>query len=135
MQRLALLIILSILAVFISACEVSTASITSAEFARGYADGKATDVTTTFSPTDNPIHYVVTLSNAPDGTRVKVIWTAVDAGDGQIKDQKLDESELTSGSGVLNFTLASQQPWPIGKYKVDLYLNDKLDRSADFVVQ
>jgi len=135
MRRLALLVLLCTLAVSISACSASTANITSAQLARGYADGQATDVTTTFSPSDTPLHYVVMLANAPDDTTVKTVWTIVDAGDGQFKDQKLDETVLPSGSGVLNFTLAGKQEWPVGKYKVDLYLNDKLDRSAEFTVQ
>jgi hypothetical protein len=137
MRRLALLILLCTLAVAVSACEfsASTASITSAELARGYADGKATGSSTTFAPSDTPLHYVVTLGSAPDDTKVKAVWTIVDAGDGQFKDQKLDETELQSGSGVLNFTLAGKQEWPVGKYKVDLFLNDKLDRTADFLVQ
>jgi hypothetical protein len=135
MRRLALLVLLCILAVAISACSASTANITSADLARGYADGKATDVSTTFAPSDTPLHYVVTLGNAPDDTKVKAVWTIVDAGDGQYKDKMLDQTELTSGSGVLNFTLAGTQAWPTGKYKVELFLNDKLDRTADFTVQ
>src|SRR5881296_3705838 len=114
MRRLALLILLCTLAVSVSACEfsASTASITSADLARGYADGKATDTTTTFAPSDTTLHYVVTLGNAPDDTKVKAVWTAVDAGDGQLKNQKLDETVLQSGSAVLNFTLGSKQAWP-----------------------
>ena len=137
MRRLALLLILCTLAVSVSACEfsASTASITSADLARGYADGKATDVSTTFAPSDTPLHYVVTLGSAPDDTKVKAVWTIVDAGDGQYKDKMLDQTELQSGSGVLNFTLAGTQDWPVGKYKVDLFLNDKLDRTTDFTVQ
>jgi hypothetical protein len=135
MRRLALLLLLCTLAVSIAACTASTANVASAQLARGYADGQATDATTTFSPSDTPLHYVVTLANAPDDTSVKAVWTAVDAGDGQIKDQKIDETVLSSGSGVLNFTLAAKQEWPVGKYKVDLYLNDKLDRTAEFNVQ
>jgi len=135
MRRLSALLILLTLSLSIVACEASTANIAGADLARGYTDGKATDVTTTFAPGDTPIHYVVTLSNAPDDTRVKAVWTAVDANDGQIKDQKIDESVLQSGSGVLNFTLASTQPWPKGKYKVDLFLNDKPDRTATFSVE
>ena len=137
MRRLTLLLLLCTLAVAVSACEfsASTATITSAELARGYADGKATDTSATFAPSDTPLHYVVTLGSAPDDTKVKAVWTIVDAGDGKFKDQKLDETELQSGSGVLNFTLAGKQDWPVGKYKVDLFLNDKLDRTTDFTVQ
>ncbi len=137
MRRLSILILLCTLLVSISACEfsASTATISSAELSRGFTDGKAVDPTSTFAQTDNPLHYIVTLSSAPDDTKVKAVWTAVDAGDGQIKDQKIDETELPTGSGSLNFTLASKQAWPVGKYKVDLYLNSKLDRTAEFTVQ
>jgi hypothetical protein len=137
MRRLALLILLCILAVSISACEfsASTANISDATLAHGYADGKAVDPASSFASTDNPLHYVVTLSNAPDDTKVKAIWTIVDAGDGQYKDQKLDETQLQSAGGTLDFTMKGNQEWPKGKYKVDLYLNDKLDRSAAFDVQ
>ena len=137
MRRLSLLFALCLLAIVVSGCEfsASTASIKSAELARGYQDGKAVDVTTTFGPTDNPLHCVVTLGNVPDGTKVKAAWTVVDAGDGQFKDQKIDETELQSGSGVLDFTLSNNQSWPKGKYKVDLYLNGKLDRSVEFQVE
>lgn len=50
-------------------------------------------------------------------------------------DLRLDESELTSGSGTLTFSLSNSQPWPVGKYKVDLYLNEELDRTLDFEVR
>lgn len=135
MRRLTLLILLFGLTLSVSACSASTANISSAQLARGYADNKAVDPTSTFATTDTPLHYVVTLSNAPDDTKVKSAWTAVDAGDGQYKDKKIDETELTSAGGVLDFTLASKQAWPAGKYKVDLYLNDKLDRTAEFTIE
>jgi hypothetical protein len=135
MRRLCALITLCALAFSIAACTASTANISDATLAHGYADGKALDATSTFASTDTPLHYVVTLSNAPVDTKVKAVWTIVDAGDGQYKDQKLDETLLQSGSSTLDFTLKGNQEWPKGKYKVDLYLNDTLDRSAAFEVQ
>jgi len=135
MRRLALLLLLCTLALSVAACSASTANISEATLAHGFADGKAIDATSSFASTDNPFHYVVTLSNAPDDTKVKAVWTIVDAGAGQFKDQKLDETLLQSAGGTLDFTLKGNQEWPKGKYKVELYLNDKLDRSADFEVQ
>ena len=111
------LVVLVALSLSIAACEASTANIANAELSRGYTDGKATDVTTTFAPSDTPIHCVVTLN------------------DGQIKDQKLDEAVLQTGSGTLDFTLTNAQEWPAGTYKVDLSLNDKPDRTVEFHVQ
>lgn len=134
MKRLIMLVFALTLLV---ACEfsVSTASVRSVELARDYQNGKAVDVTTSFSPTDNPLHCVVTLNNAPDDTRVKVAWTAVEAGDGEYRDQMIDETELETGSGVLDFTLSNNGEWPTGKYKVDVYLNDELNQSAEFLVE
>jgi hypothetical protein len=34
-----------------------------------------------------------------------------------------------------DFTLSNDQPWPVGKYKADIYLDDKLDRTLEFEVQ
>ena len=135
MRRLYAVGVLCVLVVLLAACSVSTANISKAELARGYQDGQAVDVVTSFQPTDTSFHLVVTLNNAPSDTKVKALWTAVDADDGSIKDQKLDETELTAGGGVLDFTLKANQDWPQGKYKVDLYMNEKLDRSVDFTVE
>lgn len=133
MKRFVAVIVVGILMLMVTACSVSTANITKAEMAKGYSNGEATDVTTTFSPTDTPIHLVVNVANAPDDTRVKVVWTAVDANGGQITNQKLDETEVKT-NGVADFTLSNSQQWPTGKYKVDIYLNDKLDRTIEFTV-
>src|SRR5689334_10868640 len=109
MRRLFAVITLCLLALSIVACSASTANISSATLARSYADGKAVDATNTFASTDNPVHYVVTLSNAPNDTKVKAVWTVVDAGDGKYKDQQLDETTLQSSDGTLDFTLKGNQ--------------------------
>ncbi len=134
LRRLIALILFSLLAVMLVACEASTANIQSAVLSHGFQDNKATDTTTTFGPNDT-FHCVVQLANAPDDTKVRVVWTAVDAGGGQIKDQKIDEKELVTGSAPIDFTLAPNKPFPAGQYKADLYLNDKLNQTLNFQVQ
>lgn len=114
------------------ACNFSatTASIKDAKMAR---DNEGTQPTTTFAAND--VFYCnVDLASAPDDTIVKAVWTATQV-EGADANTKLDESELKSGTGVLHFKLSNQNAWPTGKYKVDLYLNDKLDRSVEFEVQ
>jgi hypothetical protein len=107
----------------------STANISDAWLAR---DKDGTERTTVFEPQD--IFYaIVKLSNAPNDTTVKATWTAVDVA-GTDPNTYLDETELTQGDGTLNFNLSNDNLWPAGKYKVDLYLNDKLDRTLDFEV-
>ncbi len=108
---------------------VSTANIAEATLAKD-ADGK--EVTTTFDP-DDTFYLLVTLRNAPDDTRVKASWVAVNVPDVE-PDMHLQDYELVSGSGRLTFNLSNDNLWPAGAYKVDIYLNDKLDRSLDFRV-
>jgi hypothetical protein len=105
----------------LSACSfsASSANISSAKMATD-KDGK--NPTKTFSP-DQPFYCIVELSNAPDDTKVRAVWTAVKA-EGADANTKIDEAKATSGSGQLQFNLSNQSSWPTGDYKVDLYLND-----------
>ena len=74
------------------------------------------------------------LANAPSDTVVKAVWTAVDVEDVD-PNTLIDESTLTSGDAELTFNLTNSQLWPVGSYKVELYLNDKLDRTLEYRVQ
>ena|SRR5207245_10674943 len=114
---------------------VSTAHITSAQLARGYDQGKAVNPTTTFSPRDRVIHLVVRVGNAPAETKVGATWYVVDAGGSQ--NEKLDSASgtLKSGEDHIDLTLSNTANWPSGKYRVDLMLDDKRDRTLDFEVR
>ncbi len=139
-MRFIVLAALLLVCVVGTACEgsVSTANISGATLAKGYQDQKAVDPTTTFGQMD-PIHAVVQVSNAPDDTKVKGVWTIVDATDetgAAIKDAKLGETEyVTKDIGTsIDFKFEPAQALPVGKYKFDLYLNDKLNKTLDFEV-
>ena len=108
----------------------STANIKDAKLARDY-DG--TQPTTVFAG-DEIFYCVVELANAPDDTTVKAAWTAVQA-EGVEPNTFIDEHELTTGSGTLHFELSNDNLWPIGQYKVDLYLNGELDQTLEFEVR
>lgn len=108
---------------------ISTANIADAHLSK---DEAGSQTTTTFGPND--VFYLkVGLANAPDGTKVKAAWTAV-AVEGAAANTPLDDVELESGSATLTFDLENDGPWPAGDYKVDIYLNDTLDRSLPFRV-
>jgi hypothetical protein len=108
----------------------STATIKDAYMA---ADQAGTQKTTTFAP-DAVFYAVVTLANAPSDTNVKAVWYAVNAV-GTAANYKIDEVTTTTGDGVVPFTLTNNNAWPVGTYKVELYLNDKLDKTLDFEVK
>jgi hypothetical protein len=121
----------------VSTCSFSwsTAHVTSAQLARGYDQGKAVGPTTTFRPTDRIIHLVVVVGNAPDDTKVGATWYAVDAGG--VENEKLDSAggTLKSGEDRIDLTLSNTRNWPRGKYRVELMLDDKRDRTLNYEVR
>ena len=87
-----------------------------------------------FAP-DQTFYCIVNLANAPEDTKLKAVWTAVEV-EGKQPNVFIDQAETTAGGqNVFTFSLSNDQPWPAGKYKVDLYLNDKLDRTLEFEVR
>ncbi len=119
-----------ILAILSCNFSATTANISEATLAR---DSEGAQPTTVFAPEDT-FYVIVELANAPDDTKVKSVWTAVEV-EGFDPDLLIDDAELTSGSGTLTFNLSNDNLWPNGKYKVDLYIDDKLERTLEFEVQ
>lgn len=122
----------AVAALMLSACSfsASTANFKEAKLAK---DKEGKEVTTVFAPSDT-FYCLVDLANAPDDTKVKADWTAIQA-EGAEPNTAIDQKEVTTGDNVIQFDLTNNGPWPVGKYKVDLYLNDKLDRTLEFSVQ
>jgi len=128
-----LLLAAILLMVSVLACggSISTANISSAWMA---TDEEGNNPTTTF-PQDAIFYAIVDLKNAPDDTKVKAVWTVVEA-EGTEPNLMLNETEITSGDGLIHFQLENTDYlWPLGQYKVDIYLNDKLDQTLTFEVQ
>ena len=121
------------LALFLSACggEVSFSTANIAE-ARLTQDETGNEATATFNPADT-FYLIVDLNNAPDDTAVKATWTAVDVAE-VTPNTLLDDVTLMGGSGRLTFDLENENPWPAGEYKVEIFLNDVLDRTLTFQV-
>ena len=127
-------LVIALVTLTMPACSFSatTANISDAKMAR---DQEGKNPTKVFSP-DETFYCVASLSNAPDDTTVKAVWTAVDV-EGTKPDTKIDEVSTTGGSGQLEFDLTNEGSWPVGEYKVDLFLNDekKPARTLEFEVQ
>jgi hypothetical protein len=92
--------------------------------------------TDTFPSTQSSFHAVITIADAPKGTRIKVEWTVVDDGNPSDANSKMGEYELTSeGSRNLDFTFKPNAgQLPVGKYKADIYLNGEANQSLVFSV-
>ena len=114
------------------ACEfsASTANISDAWMS---SDEGGSQRVTAFA--QDAVFYVqVDLQNAPDDTTLKAVWTAVEAQDTE-PGLMITETEITTGDGLVHFTLSNDNLWPVGKYKVDIYLNNQLSKTVEFEVK
>jgi len=115
-------------------CNLSatTANITNAHMA---SDKDDTQQTTAYA-VDAPAFYCYfDLNNASDSTVVKGTWTLVSA-EGYESNSEIDSAEITGGSNTYYFSLdRSGDSWPVGKYKIDLYIDGKMVQTVEFEVQ
>lgn len=109
---------------------VSTANVSDAWMS---TDEEGTNRTTVFSQ-DAVFYAQADLKNAPDDTSLKAVWTAVDVQDTE-PGLLLNETEFTTGSGLVHFTLSNDSLWPTGTYRAEIFLGEELVKTLDFTVQ
>ncbi len=132
-SRIKIVVVFFVLMLSILACQasVSTANISDA-YLTFNSDGSGN--TSTFS-TDQTFYSIVKVKNAPEDTVLKAVWIAVDV-EGVEPNYLISEYEITTGNdNEFTFNLENDQSWPSGTYKVDLYLNDTLEKTLEFSVQ
>lgn len=115
----------------------SSATIKSITMALG-VKGETSDPvnpTNSFKPTDT-IHAVVKVLNAPANTKVGATWVAVDVGDAAEPNSVILSIDLTvEGTRNIDFTLEPFKPFPAGKYRVEISVDDELDSTKEFTVR
>jgi hypothetical protein len=138
LRRLGLALMALVALSILAACGGGPTGITNAVMAKNVqGDAKdPVDVTNSFPADQALFHAVVTVSNLASGSKVKAVWTVVDVGSAASPDTKITETEVTvEGSRNVDFTLTPNAgQLPPGKFKVEIYLNDKLDRTLQFTV-
>ena len=129
-RRMTGLSVLSVVAVIAAACNVSfsTARVADAKMSKGVTEKmEPIDPTSTFETTDDVVHCLVVLGNAPEKTSVKAVWTIVNA-QGQKPNDKFGETTV-EGGGAKNVVDFTYTPPPsglaVGDYKVEIYLNSQ----------
>jgi hypothetical protein len=81
-------------------------------------------------------HAVVRLVDAPDNTSFKATWYVTDVGPDVACNSTIDSTDIsTSGTRNLDFTLTPQNQWPTGSYRVEIFVNNKLERVEEFSVE
>jgi hypothetical protein len=99
------------------------------------ADGKPGDETSSFSASDRKIHCVLELNKAKKGTHVRFIWKAVDVVGVNSGELKTIDYTTNSFENKVHGNLSRQQDWPTGKYRVEVYINEGLDKTIDFTIE
>lgn len=103
--------------------------------AKDDGNGKAGDVVTTFGISDIPIHCIVQLDTVKAAT-VKMNLVAVSVPGVKPETKVVTTSYTTTGNqNQVNFTGRPDKVWTPGKYRVDIFLDGKLAKSSDFVIQ
>lgn len=106
----------------------------SATLARGATeDFQPIEPTTTFTATDE-IHLIVRMRNLPPATPVRVVWIAVEAEGVEPETTAAEFTQSLSGSQRAEFTLRNDGPWPAGRYRADIYVEESLVRSVEFEI-
>lgn len=103
--------------------------------ARDDGSGAPGTETDTFATGDRTIHCVTTLKEAKPGTQMRFAWWIVDADNTQ--NQKVKEFDYTTKEreNIVHAHLTLPKDWPKGKYKVQVYVNGDLDKTALYTVQ
>ncbi|NLI79878.1 MAG: hypothetical protein GX442_25960 [Candidatus Riflebacteria bacterium] len=98
--------------------------------------GREGEVVTAFRPTDRNKHFRVRANGLfPAGTQVKWVYTAVETDQG--RNQAITEVvfDLDSDYDVLNSNLELPTDWPVGTYKVEILVGEKLWYTIDYEVK
>ncbi len=91
---------------------------------------KAVDVVTSFKPTDK-FYASVQVSNVIVGTKVEARWYF---GADEITGGRTSITSDKAGSGYYSFSLTNASPFPVGDYKVEIYLDGTLIKTVSFKV-
>ena len=91
--------------------------------------------TDSFNPGDRTVHCVAKMKEPKSGTKMRFEWWAVDV-EGT-ENQKIQEINYTTKAfdNVIHGHLTYPKDWPSGKYKVEVYVNGNLDKTAFYTVR
>ncbi len=112
----------------------SSAKITDAKFSTFVdEDQNPIDITSTFNPDSSKIYIWFSWAYTMIGTEAKAVLI-YETSDLTITEGSIEIEDM-AGRGSFSFTRpATEAGWPIGDYRVDLYLDDELAKSVSFEV-
>ena len=99
-------------------------------------NGEPGESATSFAPDDHTVHCVINLNKAKAGTKVKFTWIGVDVEDMK-KNDEIKSIDYTTNSfeNKVHAHLTLPKDWPKGKYKVEVYINNALDKTISYTIE
>ncbi len=101
------------------------------------SDAKGGAAKNVFSPKTPKVFLAAKLQDMPAGAKVKVVWIA-EKTKAAPPNYQIDATEHTTSRGTNNATFALNGPnagWPVGDYRVDLFINGKPAGTQRFSVK
>ena len=113
----------------------STGALSEVHMARDDGKGDPGEETSTFNSKDRTIHSVSKLKDAKSGTKLRFSWFVVEANG--TTNEKIKDIEYTTRAleNVVHGHLTAPRDWPVGKYKVEVYVNENLEETVHFTVE
>lgn len=118
-----------------NSASTSSGALEDVHMARDDGKGDPGEETETFNANDRTIHCVTKLKDAQSGTKMKFSWFVVEAGD--TRNEKIRDIDYTTRAleNVVHGHLTAPRDWPVGKYKVEVYVNGNLEQTVPYTVE
>lgn len=101
------------------------------------SDSDDGDAISTFAPNAPEIFLHAGMVDIARGSKVSADWIAEDTGGAAPANFKIDSATLDTGmlTNVVTFSVSKPNAgWPVGKYRVDLFIDGKTAGAAHFKV-
>ena len=103
--------------------------------AKDDGNGKPGEPVTEFRTSDIPIHCVIVLESAGRSV-IKMVFMAVNVAGVKTETKVVTSTySTTEGQNRVNFTGRPEGKWVPGKYRVDLFVNNKLVTDIEFSIR
>ncbi len=93
---------------------------------------------TTFPSDTAKIHGFFQTTGAKEGDKLRGVWIAEDTGKAAPANTKIDEASISLEGDTKDGDFSVSKPtkgWPAGKYRLEVYANDKLVTTAKFSIE
>ena len=94
--------------------------------------------TTTFTADAPKVFASFKTKGAKDGDKIRAVWIADDVGDAAPKGTKIEEKTLKAEGDTEDGMFSLPKPnngWPVGKYHLEIYVNDELATKVNFTIR